>query len=149
MTLEGRVLGTESSPTTPGGYRAMLAWSRAHGELLRVGIESTGTYGAGIARLPVASGVPVLEVTGLDPAARRARGKDDAPDAVAAAEAARTGCRVQVAKDRSGAMEAPRVRGELRNAVRHLPAARIKREDAAPSPQSRGESPKPTRPSMK
>ena len=52
------------------------------------------------------SGVPVLEVTGPDPVARRARGKDDALDAVAAAEAARTGCRVQAAKDRGGAMEA-------------------------------------------
>ena len=53
--------------------------------------------------------MPVLEVTGPDRAARRARGKDDALDAVAAAEAARTGCRVQVAKDRGGAVEAPQV----------------------------------------
>ena len=55
------------------------------------------------------AGVPVLEVTGPDPAARRAKGKDDALDAIAAAEAARTKRRVQVAKDRSGAVEALRV----------------------------------------
>lgn len=109
VTLEGKVLGTESFSTTRAGYRAMLAWFRGHGELLRVGVEATGSYGAGIARLLAVSGVPVLEVTGPDPAARRARGKDDALDAVAAAQAARTGCRVQVAKDRGGAMEALRV----------------------------------------
>ena len=104
VTLGGAVLGTESFSTTRAGYRAMLAWFRSHGELLRVGVESTGSYGAGIARHLALSGVPVLEVTGPDPAARRARGKDDALDAVAAAEAARTGCRVQVAKDRGGAV---------------------------------------------
>ena len=109
VTLEGAVLGTESFSTTRAGYRAMLAWFRSHGELLRVGVESTGSYGAGVARHLALSGVPVLEVTGPDRAARRARGKDDALDAVAAAEAARTGCRVQVAKDRGGAVEALRV----------------------------------------
>ena len=39
VTLEGTVLGTESLPTTRAGYRAMLAWFRAQGELLRVGVE--------------------------------------------------------------------------------------------------------------
>ena len=76
VTLEGKVLGTESFSTTRAGHQAMLAWFRAHGELLRVGVESTGSYGAGITRLLALSGVPVLEVTGPDPAARRARGKD-------------------------------------------------------------------------
>ena len=51
----------------------------------------------------------MLEVTGPDPASRRAKGKDDTLDAIAAAEAARTRRRVQVAKDRSGTVEALRV----------------------------------------
>ena len=124
VTLEGTVLGTESFPTTRAGYRAMLRWFRSHGRLLRVGVESTGSYGAGIARHLGLSGVPVLEVTGPDPAARRARGKDDALDAVAAAEAARTGCRVQVAKDRGGALEALRVlRTTRKTAVKSRRAA--------------------------
>ena len=87
----------------------MLRWFRSHGDLLRVGVESTGTYGAGITRHLALSGVPVLEVTGPDRAGRRAKGKDDALDAIVAAEAARTRRRVQVAKDRSGAVEALRV----------------------------------------
>ena len=109
VSTDGAVLGSAPFSTTRAGYRAMLRWFLSHGELLRVGVESTGTYGAGITRHLALSGVPVLEVTGPDRANRRARGKDDTLDAIAAAEAARTGCRVQVAKDRSGAVEALRV----------------------------------------
>ena len=109
VNLDGTVLGTESFSTTRAGYRAMLRWFQSHGELQRVGVESTGSYGASITRHLALSGVPVLEVTGPDRAARRAKGKDDALDAIAAADAARTGRRVQVAKDRSGAVEALRV----------------------------------------
>ena len=109
VSHDGTVLGTESFSTTRAGYRAMLRWFRSHGELLRVGVESTGIYGAGITRHLALSGIPVLEVTGPDPASRRAKGKDDALDAISAAEAARTRRRVQVAKDRSGAVEALRV----------------------------------------
>lgn len=105
----GMLLGTEFFSTTRAGYRTMLRWFRSHGELLRVGVESTGTYGAGITRHLALAGVPVLEVTGPDPAQRRSKGKDDTLDAVAAAQAALTGQRVQVAKDRSGAVEALRV----------------------------------------
>ena len=124
VTLGGEVPGTESFSTTRASHRAMLAWFRAQGEPLRVGVESTGGHGAGITRLLTLSGVPVLEVTGPDPATRRARGKDDALDAVAAAEAARTGCRVQVAKDRGGAMEALRVpRTTRKTAVKSRRAA--------------------------
>ena len=109
VSHDGTVLGTESFSTTRAGYRAMLRWFRSHGELLRVGVESTGTYGAGITRHLALSGIPVLEVTGPDPASRRAKGKDDTLDAISAAEAARTRRRVQVAKDRSGTVEALRV----------------------------------------
>ena len=109
VSHDGTVLGTESFSTTRAGYRAMLRWFRSHGELLRVGVESTGTYGAGITRHLALSGIPVLEVTGPDPASRRAKGKDDALDAISAAEAARTRRRVQVVKDRSGTVEALRV----------------------------------------
>ena len=81
VSHDGTVLGTESFSTTRAGYRAMLRWFRSHGERLRVGVESTGTYGAGITRHLALSGIPVLEVTGPDPASRRAKGKDDALDA--------------------------------------------------------------------
>jgi len=46
----GRVLGTEEFPATTAGFRAALAWMRGHGELVKVGVEGTGSYGAGLAR---------------------------------------------------------------------------------------------------
>ena len=60
----GRVLGTGAFPATTAGYRAAVAWMRAHGELAKVGVEGTGSYGAGLARCLAASGVEVAEVTG-------------------------------------------------------------------------------------
>ncbi len=43
----GRVLGTESFPATGAGYRAVLAWMRSFGELVKAGVEGTGVTGAG------------------------------------------------------------------------------------------------------
>ena len=56
------------------------------------------------------AGIPVLEVTAPDLESRRRHGKDDSIDAVAAERAALWGQRVQVAKDRDGAVEALRTR---------------------------------------
>ena len=47
MTETGRLLGTAEFPTTPTGYRRLLAWLRGYGRLERVGIEGAGSYGAG------------------------------------------------------------------------------------------------------
>jgi transposase len=116
---DGTVLGTKAFPTTRAGYRGLLAWMRSLGNVLRVGVESTGTYGAGLVRLLGQEGVPVLEVTGPDTAVRRSKGKDDTLDAIAAARAAASGQRVQVAKNRNGRVEALRVlRTTRKTAVR-------------------------------
>lgn len=56
-----RVLGTRSFPTTRQGYRQMLAWMRTFGELRRIGIESTGSYGAGLLRYMQAAHIEVME----------------------------------------------------------------------------------------
>ncbi len=39
----GRVLGTESFPTTVVGYRQLPAWLRRHGQLDKVGVECLST----------------------------------------------------------------------------------------------------------
>ena len=132
VSHDGTVLGTESFSTTRAGYRAMLRWFRSHGELLRVGVESTGTYGAGITRHLALSGIPVLEVTGPDPASRRAKGKDDALDAISAAEAARTRRRVQVAKDRSGTEQAVGLGLYLRGHLGRLRLCRLSHRRLCP-----------------
>jgi transposase len=78
---QDRVIGTRSFATTRQGYRQMLAWMRSFGELQGIGIESTGSYGAGLLRFTQQSGVVVLEVTTQDKQDRRRRGKNDDLDA--------------------------------------------------------------------
>jgi transposase len=105
----GRVLGTEAFPATAAGYRAARAWMSSQGELAKVGVEGTGSYGAGLARYLVACGVEVVEVIRPNRQARRQRGKSDAADAVAAALAALNGEAAGVPKSRDGAVESIRM----------------------------------------
>ena len=105
----GGVLGTQQFPTTRAGYRRLLAWMRGFGALRRVGVEGTGSYGAGVLRHLVQAGVPVLEVERPDRRERRRRGKSDALDAEAAARAALAGRRTAPPKTKDGAVEALRV----------------------------------------
>ena len=73
VSNDGTVLGAESFSTTRAGYRAMLRWFRSHGELLRVGVESTGTYGAGITRHLALSGTARRRTSGGRGSRSRAR----------------------------------------------------------------------------
>lgn len=82
------VLGTRSFSTTRAGYRAMLAWIAEFGDLTRIGVEGTGSYGAGLTRHLAKTGVTILEVDRPDRSDRRRRGKDDDLDAINAARAA-------------------------------------------------------------
>jgi transposase len=103
------VLECRCFSTTRQGYRQMVAWMRSFGELRRVGVESTGTYGAGLLRHLQNSGVEVLEVTTPDKSDRRRRGKDDDLDAQNAAHAAFAGKRTVTPKNRDGMIESLRV----------------------------------------
>jgi transposase len=104
-----RVLGSECFATTRHGYRQMLIWMRSFGELLRVGVECTGTYGAGLLRYLQHAEVTVLEVTAPDRSDRRKRGKDDTLDAENAAHAAFAGVRTVTPRTRDGMIESLRV----------------------------------------
>jgi transposase len=72
-----------------------------------VGIEGTGSYGAGLARHMSAAGVRVVEVDRSDRQDRR-QGKSDPLDAVSAARAAQSGRARGAPKGRDGAVEAIR-----------------------------------------
>jgi transposase len=87
----------------------MLAWMRSFGPVRRVGVEATGTYGAGLLRYLQKASVEVLEVTTPDKGDRRKRGKNDDLDAQNAAHAAFTGKRTVTPKSRDGMIEALRV----------------------------------------
>jgi Transposase len=47
---QGRLLGDQQFPADRGGYRLLLSWLRRHGNLDAVGVEATGSYGAGLTR---------------------------------------------------------------------------------------------------
>jgi len=104
----GRVLGTESFPTTVAGYRQLLAWLRRHGQLDKVGVEGTGSYGTALARHLTAAGVEVIEVARPNRQVRRRFGKSDVIDAIAAARAVLSGEASGVPKGHDGPVEAIR-----------------------------------------
>jgi transposase len=81
----GALLGSRSFPVSASGYRELLAWLRSFGEIARIGVESTGSYAAGLTRYLVGERVLVLEVNQPHPHTRRRRGKTDAIDAELAA----------------------------------------------------------------
>jgi transposase len=90
------------------GYRALVEWLQDHGELDRVGVEGTGTYGAGLARHLREAGMLIVEVDRPDRQARRAHGKSDPLDAYSAARAALSGAASVLPKLRNGRVEAIR-----------------------------------------
>jgi transposase len=104
-----RVLESGCFATTRHGYKQMLTWMRSFGQLRRIGIEATGTYGAGLLRYMQNAGVEVLEVTTPDTHDRRKRGKNDDLDAQNAAHAAFAGRRTVTPKSRDGMVESLRV----------------------------------------
>lgn len=103
------VLETRSFSTTRAGYRALLVWIAEFGELARIGIEGTGSYGAGLTRHLAKAGVTILEVDRPDRSDRRRKGKDDDLDAINAACAALNQRRTVIPKSKDGAVEALRV----------------------------------------
>lgn len=104
-----RVLGSKFFATTRQGYRQMLTWMTSFGTVARIGVECTGSYGAGLLRYLQNAGITVLEVTAPDKMERRRRGKSDTIDAESAAHAAFSFIRTVTPKTRSGMIEALRV----------------------------------------
>lgn len=109
ITATGQHLGAAEFPTTPAGYRALAAFIAGFGTLVKVGVEGTGSYGAGLTRYLTGAGVTVIEVLRPSRQVRRMRGKSDEIDAYAAAETALAGTNCSVPKDRNGRVEAIRV----------------------------------------
>jgi len=105
LSSTGGVLGTQSFPTTIAGYRRLLAWLRTLGDLDRVGIEGTGSYGAALARHLTEQGISVIEVGRPNRQLRRRQGKTDVIDAIAAARAVLSGEARATPKTHDGAVE--------------------------------------------
>jgi transposase len=101
----GGLLGVQEFPATAGGYAGLLGWLGGFGTVALVGIEGTGSYGAGLARHVTAAGIRVVEVDRSDRQDRRRQGKSDPLDAVSAAQSGRAR---GAPKGRDGAVEAIR-----------------------------------------
>jgi transposase len=102
------VVSTRTFGTTPGGYRALHDWLSGFGELEQIGVEGTGSYGAGLTRSLHGEGVRVVEVDRPNRQRRRRRAKSDPQNAIAAARAAQSGDAHGEAKTRNGNVEAMR-----------------------------------------
>jgi transposase len=108
VLMNGRRLADAEFPATAAGYADLLAWMRCFGRLHAVGVEGTGSYGAGLARHLRGEDVRVVEVNRPDRRQRRAKGKSDPLDAYAAAEAVLTGRATTVPKACDGIVESIR-----------------------------------------
>ena len=105
----GRPLGDVQVPATSAGYRTAVAFLRRWPTLTIVGIECTGSYGAGVTRAVRATGVTVVEVNRPNRFQRRLQGKTDTFDAYSAAEAALSGRASAAPKGGDGLVESLRV----------------------------------------
>jgi transposase len=161
----GALLGTKTFPADAGGYRQLLKWLSSFGTVELVGVEGTGSYGAGLTRHLHANNVAVVEVDRPNRQNRRRQGKSDAVDAVTAARAAQGGHALGEAKTRTGNVESMRVLRlvkmsarraktaalnqmrsivatgpeEIRGPLRDLPAAQLVFTAAAFRPSGRGD----------
>jgi transposase len=104
----GRLLATHTFPADAGGYRDLLAWAVGFGTVSVLGVESTGSYAAGLMRYLRLEAQQVLEVNQPHPHTRRRRGKSDSIDTELAARHVLAGNRRVIAKDTTGIVEAIR-----------------------------------------
>jgi transposase len=114
----GGLLGVQEFPATAAGYRRLTGWLDGFGAVALVGVEGTGSYGAGLTRHLAAAGVRVVEVDRSDRQDRRRAGKSDPLDAVSAARAAQSGRARGAPKGRDGAVEAIRTLMVARRSAR-------------------------------
>jgi transposase len=115
----GGLLGVREFPATAAGYAALLGWLGGFGDVALVGVEGTGSYGAGLARHLAAASIRVVEVDRADRQDRHRQGKSDPLDAVSAARAAQSGRASGVPKGRDGAVEAIRALMVAKRSARH------------------------------
>jgi transposase len=96
-------------PATAAGYQELWDWMAGHGLITGVGVESTGSYGAGLTRHLLAAGVEVYEVSRPEKATRVKQGKSDPIDAYSAARQVATGKATARPKITTGIVEAIRM----------------------------------------
>lgn len=62
IAVTGQLLADRQFPATAAGHRSALEWMQSFGVVDAIGVEGTGSYGAGLARFLTAQGHRVVEV---------------------------------------------------------------------------------------
>lgn len=114
----GGQLGVETFSADGAGYQDLLEWLTSFGPIDAVGVEGTGSYGAGLTRHLLAADIAVVEVDRPNRQARHRVGKSDPTDALAAARAVISGIATGQAKTGDGPVEAMRVLMVARRSAR-------------------------------
>ena len=109
LDLVGRPVADREFRADGRGYAQVIRFLHEHGDVTRVGVEGTGSYGAGLSRALNAAGLTVVEVARQDRQARRRRGKSDPLDAHQAAVAVLAGTDTAIPKSGDGAVESMRI----------------------------------------
>lgn len=113
------ILGTETFPATPKGNAALLGWLESFGAVKAVGVEGTGSWGAGLARFLARANLTVIEINRPDRQSRRRHGKNDTVDAIAAARAVLSGDATSIPKTAAGNVECIRLLRVARRSAIH------------------------------
>ena len=114
----GRELGVAEFATTAAGYRDLVRWLRSFGEIDAVGVEGTGSWGAGLARHLAGETIRVVEVQRPNRQDRRRYGKSDPTDAISAARPVLAGRETSEPKTADGPIESIRMLRVARRSAR-------------------------------
>lgn len=126
----GGVIADQEFPASQAGDHALLAWAQVLGTIGAIGIESTGSYGAGLTRTALAGGHEVIEVNRPAKAVRARAGKSDPIDAESAARAVLAGTATARPKVSTGVVESIRTLKLTRDsAVKSRTAALLQLRD--------------------
>jgi transposase len=109
LDLQGVLLDNRQFPATTCGCRELVAWLKALGPIDCVGVESTGSYAAGLARYLGDQGIRAVEVNTPHAHTRARKGKDDLIDAEAAARKVLSGDASALPKVTTGTIESIRL----------------------------------------
>lgn len=106
---QGALLEVREFPADTAGYAELADWIEGFGQVGAVGVESSGTYGAGLTRFLRERCHDVLEINQPHHHTRARVGKDDAIDAEAAARKVLSGSFTVQPKDTTGIVESIRM----------------------------------------
>ncbi|MEW2386634.1 transposase, partial [Micromonospora sp. NPDC047707] len=101
----GRLLGHREFAANDRGYADLLAWVQEHGEVVAIGVESTGSFCATLTRFLTVRAIRVVEVNRPNRLARHMDGKSDRLDAEQIARAVLGQTSTATPKAKSGLIE--------------------------------------------